>query len=35
MQIFDVKKSLYQIQNNNDPYDVCAERITKIISKAI
>ena len=31
-QIFDVKNSLFQIQNSDNPYDICEKRIIEIIS---
>ncbi len=34
-QIADVKKSLVEIDSNANPYEICEERIIKIISKAI
>ena len=34
-QISDVKKSIVEIDSNSNPYEVCEERIIKIISKAI
>ena len=33
-QISDVKKSIVEIDSNSNPYEVCEERIIKIISKA-
>ena len=33
-QISEVRKSLYEIQTLNDPYDICEKRIIEIISKA-
>ena len=34
-QILDVKKSIVEIDSNANPYEICEERIIKIISKAI
>ena len=34
-QISNVKKSIVEIDSNSNPYEVCEERIIKIISKAI
>ena len=34
-QISDVKKSIVEINNNSNPYEICEKRIIKIISKAI
>ena len=34
-QISNVKKSIVEIDSNCNPYEVCEERIIKIISKAI
>ena len=34
-QILDVKKSLFEIENFNNPYDVCEKRIVEIISTTI
>ena len=34
-QISDVKKSIVEIDSNSNPYEICEERIIKIISKAI
>ena len=31
-QISDVKKSLFEIQQFNNPYDICEKRIIEIIS---
>ena len=33
-QISEVKNSLFEIQNSNNPYDICEKRITQIISTA-
>ncbi len=34
-QIIEVKQSLFEIQNLTDPFDICEERITEIISTTI
>lgn len=31
-QILDIKKNLFQIENSNNPYDICTKRIVEIIS---
>ena len=33
-QVFEIKKSLFQIENLEDPYEICKKRIIEIISKA-
>ena len=34
-QISDVKKSLFEIQNIDNPYEICKKRINEIISTTI
>ena len=34
-QIANVKKSIVEIDSSSNPYEICEERILKIISKAI
>ena len=34
-QISNVKESIVEIDSNSNPYEICEERIIKIISKAI
>ena len=34
-QISNVKNSIVEIDSNSNPYEICEERIIKLISKAI